>query len=193
MAEWYVISTRTGYENVVATNLKTIVENQGLQHWIQDVRIPTETVEEIKNGQRKEVERMILPSYVLVKMEMNDESWYVVRNVRGCTGFVGPNRRPTPLTEKEIISLGLEEILAEEAAAVDLAIAMMDAGAAAARKIVVNYAVGDTVRLISGPMENFSGTVKRIDLEKNEVQVSIFWMGQETPVELELDQVERVE
>ena len=122
---------------------------------------------EIKDNQRKEVERKIFPGYVLVKMVMSDENWFVVRNVRGCTGFVGPNGKPVPLTEKEIASLGVEK-----------------------KEIIVNYAVGDTVSIIDGPLENFSGTVDEIDQEKNMVRVTISMFGRETSVELELDQVE---
>ena len=166
-AKWYVIATMSGYENKVATNLEKIVENNNLQHWIHEIRIPTETVIEIKNDQRKEVERKLFPSYVLVKMVMNEESWFIVRNVRGCTGFVGPNGKPVPLTEKEIASLGVEK-----------------------KEIIVNYAVGDTVSIIDGPLENFSGTVDEIDQEKNMVRVTISMFGRETSVELELDQVE---
>ena len=118
-AKWYVIATMSGYENKVATNLEKIVENRHLQDWIHEVRIPTETVVEIKDNQRKEVERKIFPGYVLVKMVMSDDSWFVVRNVRGCTGFVGPNGKPVPLTEQEIAALKkqlaeLEKELAEE-------------------------------------------------------------------------------
>jgi len=108
-AKWYVIATMSGYENKVATNLEKIVENRHLQDWIHEIRIPTETVVEVKDNQRKEVERKLFPSYVLVKMVMTDESWFVVRNVRGCTGFVGPNGKAIPLTEKEIAALGVEK------------------------------------------------------------------------------------
>ena len=170
LAKWYVVHTFSGYENKVATDLMTIVENRGLKDQIQDVKIPTETVEEIKNGQRVEVERKIFPGYVLVKMLMSDANWFVVRNVRGCTGFVGPNGTPVPLTEREIASLGVEK-----------------------KEIVVNYAVGDTVSIIDGPLENFSGTVDEIDREKNMVRVTISMFGRETSVELELDQVEPME
>ena len=170
LAKWYVVHTFSGYENKVATDLMTIVENRGLQDQIQDVKIPTETVEEIKNGQRVEVERKIFPGYVLVKMLMSDANWFVVRNVRGCTGFVGPNGVPVPLTEREIASLGVEK-----------------------KEIIVNYAVGDTVSIIDGPLENFSGTVDEIDREKNMVRVTISMFGRETSVELELDQVEPME
>ena len=166
-AKWYVVHTFSGYENKVATNLETIVANRGLQDQICEVRIPTETVVEIKDNQRKEVERKVFPGYVLVKMIMSDENWFVVRNVRGCTGFVGPNGKPVPLTEKEIAALGVEK-----------------------KEIVVNYAVGDTVSITDGPLENFSGVVDEIDQEKNMVRVTISMFGRETSVELELDQVE---
>ena len=166
-AKWYVVHTFSGYENKVATDLATIVENRHLQDQICEISVPTETVVEIKDNQRKEVERKIFPGYVLVKMVMSDENWFVVRNVRGCTGFVGPNGKPVPLTEKEIASLGVEK-----------------------KEIIVNYAVGDTVSIIDGPLENFSGMVDEIDQEKNMVRVTISMFGRETSVELELDQVE---
>lgn len=166
-AKWYVVHTFSGYENKVATNLETIVTNRGLQDQICEVRVPTETVVEIKDNQRKEVERKIFPGYVLVKMIMNDENWFTVRNIRGCTGFVGPNGKPVPLTEKEIAALGVEK-----------------------KEIIVNYAVGDTVSIIDGPLENFSGKVEEIDQENNMVRVTISMFGRETSVELELDQVE---
>ena len=166
-AKWYVVHTFSGYENKVATDLATIVENRHLQDQICEINIPTETVVEIKDNQRKEVERKIFPGYVLVKMIMSDENWFVVRNVRGCTGFVGPNGKPVPLTEREIAALGVEK-----------------------KEIVVDYAVGDTVSITDGPLENFSGTVDEIDQEKNMVRVTISMFGRETSVELELDQVE---
>ncbi|MBQ9859482.1 MAG: transcription termination/antitermination protein NusG [Clostridia bacterium] len=169
-AKWYVVHTFSGYENKVATNLETIVENRHLQDWIHEVRVPTETVVEIKDNQRKEVERKIFPGYVLVKMVMSDDSWFVVRNVRGCTGFVGPNGKPVPLTEAEIAALGVEK-----------------------KEIVVDYAVGDTVNIVDGPLENFSGIVEEIDREKNMVRVTISMFGRETSVELELDQAERMD
>ena len=172
-ARWYVVQTMSGYENKVATNLATIVENRRLQDWIHEVRVPTETVVEIKDNKRKEVERKLFPGYVLVKMVMTDDSWFVVRNVRGCTGFVGPNGadgKPIPLTEKEVANLGVEK-----------------------KEIIVDYAVGDTVTITDGPLENFSGTVDEIDQEKNMVRVTISMFGRETSVELELDQVERLD
>ena len=169
-AKWYVVHTYSGYENKVATNLETIVENRKLQDWIKEIRVPTETVVEIKDNKKREVERKIFPGYVLVKMVMTDESWYVVRNTRGCTGFVGPNGKPIPLTEEEVAALGVEK-----------------------REIEVNYKVGDTVHIIDGPLENFSGVVDEVDLEKNTGRVTISMFGRETPVELELDQAELME
>ena len=169
-AKWYVVHTYSGYENKVATNLEKIVENRKLQDWIHEIRVPTETVVEVKDNKKREVERKIFPGYVLVKMVMTDDSWYVVRNTRGCTGFVGPNGKPIPLTEEEVAALGVEK-----------------------REIEVNYAVGDTVRIIDGPLENFTGIVDELDRETNNVRVTISLFGRETPVELELDQAELME
>ena len=166
-AKWYVVHTYSGYENKGATNLEKIVENRKLHDWIHEIRVPTETVTEIKDNKKREVERKIFPGYVLVKMVMTDDSWYVVRNTRGCTGFVGPNGKPIPLTEEEVNALGVEK-----------------------REIEVNYAAGDTVRIVDGPLENFTGVVDELDLEKNKVRVTISMFGRETPVELELDQAE---
>ncbi len=169
-AKWYVVHTFSGYENKVATNLETIVENRHLQDWIHEIRIPTETVVEVTDNKRKEVERKLFPGYVLVKMVMTDDSWFVVRNTRGCTGFVGPNGKPTPLTEEEVLALGVEK-----------------------REIQIDYAVGDMVQIIDGPLENFSGKVEEIDMEKNRVRVTVSMFGRETPVELELDQAQRLD
>ncbi len=166
-AKWYVVHTYSGYENKVASNLATTVENRHLQDWIKDICIPTETVVEVKDNQKKEVERKLMPGYVLVKMVMTDDSWFVVRNIRGCTGFVGPNGKPVPLTEEEIAALGVEK-----------------------HEIEIRYAVGDTVRIVEGPLEGFSGSVDEIDREKNKVRVTISMFGRETPVELELEQAE---
>lgn len=169
-ARWYVAHTFSGYENKVATNLEKIVENRNLHDWIHEVRVPTETVTEVKDGKKREVERKIYPSYVFVKMVMTDDSWFVVRNTRGCTGFVGPGGKPLPLSEEEVLAMGIEK-----------------------REIEINYEVGDTVTIIDGPLENFSGIVDEIDKEKNKVRVTISMFGRETPVELELDQVARMD
>ena len=167
--KWYVVHTYSGYENKVATNIETVVENRKLQDLIYEVRVPTETVTEIKDDKKREVERKIFPGYVLVKMIMTDESWYVVRNTRGCTGFVGPSSKPIPLTDEEVAALGMEK-----------------------RQVEVKYNVGDTVRIIDGSLENFIGTVDEIDIERNRVKVIVSMFGRETPVELELDQAQLI-
>ena len=167
---WYVVHTYSGYENKVAANLETTVENRQLHDLIQEIRVPTETVTEVKDGKQREVERKIFPGYVLVKMVMTDESWYIVRNIRGCTGFVGPSSKPIPLTDAEVARLGVES-----------------------REVEVSYAIGDSVQIIDGPMEGFVGTVEKLDAEKNSVRVMVSMFGRETPVELELNQVETVE
>lgn len=169
-AKWYVAHTFSGYENKVASNIQTVVENRNLHDLIQEVSVPTETVVEIKeDGSKKEVERKIFPGYVLVKMVMNDDTWYVVRNIRGCTGFVGPESKPVPLTEEEVRKLGIEKITVE-----------------------VAYAAGDLVNVIDGPLEGFSGTVDSVDVTKNSVLVTISMFGRETAVEFELDQLEKI-
>ena len=165
-AKWYVVHTYSGYENKVATDLATMVESRGMQDLIQDIRIPTETVTEIKEDKKKEVERKIFPGYVLIKMIVTDDSWYVVRNIRGCTGFVGPASKPVPLTDDEVAALGVEKHSGE-----------------------VGYSEGDTVKIISGPLEGYTGTVRMVDTANNSVCVVLSMFGRETPVELELDQI----
>ena len=170
-AKWYVIHTYSGYENKVASTLQTTVENRGLQDMIPDVKIPTEIVTEIKDdGSSKEVERKLFPGYVFVKMVYTDETWYVVRNIRGCTGFVGASSKPIPLTESEVYKMGVES-----------------------RVVEVSYEVGDQVRIIDGPLEDFVGVVDELDTDKNYVKVTISMFGRETPVELELNQAEKLE
>ena len=169
-AKWYVVHTYSGYENKVASNLEKTVENRQLQELIQEIRVPTETVVEITEaGKRKEVERKIFPGYVIVKMIMTDESWYAVRNIRGCTGFVGPSSKPVPLTEEEVERLGIEQ-----------------------RTVEVSYQVGDSVNIVDGPLEGFIGVVEEMDVSKNRVRVVVSMFGRDTPVELELDQAEPV-
>lgn len=166
-AKWYVIHTYSGYENKVADNIKKVVENRKLQHLIQDVMIPTETVTEVKDNKTREVERKIYPCYVFVKMVMNDESWYVVRNTRGVTSFVGPGSKPVPLTDKEVEMMGVEK-----------------------KTVVVDYQVGDHVTITDGPFADFVGTIEAINAEENSVRVVISMFGRETPIDLELNQVE---
>jgi len=165
-AKWYVVHTYSGYENKVAATIEKAVENRKLHDLICQVLVPVEEVEEIIEDKRKIVERKVFPGYVLVKMVMTDQSWHVVRNTRGVTGFVGPGSKPIPLTDREVEALGVEK-----------------------REIIVGYAVGDSVKITEGPLENFIGIVEEIELDKNNVRVMVSMFGRETPVELELDQV----
>ena len=165
-ARWYVVHTYSGYVNKVANDLATMVESRGMQDLIQDIKIPMETVTEIKDDVKREVERKIFPGYVLIKMIVTDDSWYVVRNIRGCTGFVGPASKPVPLTDAEVEALGVEK-----------------------HSVEVGYSEGDTVKIINGPLEGYSGVIKSIDLANNSVCVVLSMFGRETPVELELDQI----
>ncbi len=169
-AKWYVVHTYSGYENKVKTDLEKIVENRGMQDLIFDVKIPTELVTEINGDTKREVERKVFPGYVLIKMIVTDDSWYVVRNIHGCTGFVGPGSDPVPLTEKEVLALGVEK-----------------------RTVEVDFSVGSEVRIIDGPLEGFAGVVNEMSIEDNSVRVTISMFGRETPVDLELNQVELVE
>ena len=169
-ARWYVVHTYSGYENKVASDLATVVENRGMQDLIHDIKIPTETVTEIKEDKKREIERKIFPGYVLIKMIVTDDSWYVVRNIRGCTGFVGPGSKPVPLTKEEVGALGVEK-----------------------HSVEVGYKEGDNVKIISGPLEGYTGVVKTVDTENNNVCVVLSMFGRETPVELELDQIATVE
>ena len=169
-ARWYVIHTYSGYENKVASNLEKTVENRNLHDLIYEIKVPTETVTEIKDNKSKEVERKIFPGYVLVKMVLTDESWYVVRNIRGCTGFVGPSSKPVPLTDEEVSRLGVET-----------------------KQVELTYNVGDSVHITDGPLEDFIGIVDEIDVEKNKVRVTVSMFGRDTPVELELNQLELYE
>jgi len=165
-AKWYVVHTYSGYENKVANDLATMVESRGMQDLIQDIKIPTETVTEIKDDKTREVERKIFPGYVLVKMIVTNDSWYVVRNIRGCTGFVGPASKPVPLTDEEVAALGVEK-----------------------HSVEVAYHIGDNVKIISGPLEGYNGKVSSVDTANNNVCVVLSMFGRETPVELELDQI----
>lgn len=166
-AKWYVVHTYSGYENTVAATIQKSVDNLKLHDLIQQVSVPMETVTEIADSKTKTVERKIFPGYVLIKMVMTDESWHLVRNIRGVTGFVGSGTKAVPLTDEEIESLGVEKF-----------------------EIVVDYGVGDSVKIIDGPLESFVGVVEELFLDKNKVRVVVSMFGRETPIELELDQVE---
>lgn len=167
-AKWYVIHTYSGYENAVKTSIEKFVNGRNMQDLILRMEIPMETVTEVTDsGAMKEVERKVFPGYVLIKMVMTDEAWHLVRNVRGVTGFVGSANKPIPLSEEEVLAMGMEK-----------------------HEIVVRYNVGDHVRIVDGPLASFTGVVEEIEPEKNRVSVIVSMFGRETPVELELDQVE---
>lgn len=168
-ANWYVVHTYSGYENKVKANLEKIVENRGLQEFILDIVVPMEEQIEIKDGKKKATLKKVFPGYVLVKMIMTDESWYVVRNIRGVTGFVGPGSKPTSLTEDEVRVMGVEEF-----------------------EPIVDFIVGDNVIVTSGPLEHFVGVVEEINMEKKKVRVAVSMFGRETPVELEFLQIQRL-
>lgn len=169
-ARWYVVHTYSGYENKVKANLEKAVENRGLEDMILEATVPMEEVIEIKNGKKKATLRKKFPGYVLVKMIMTDDSWYVVRNTRGVTGFVGPGSKPVPLTDAEVKSMGVEEALP-----------------------TIDLVIGESIKVIDGPFENFIGVVEDINLEKHKVKVLISMFGRETPVELDFVQIQKMD
>jgi transcriptional antiterminator NusG len=169
-AKWYVIHTYSGYENAVKAAIEKSINNLNLHDMVQRMEIPMETVTEVsEEGVVKEVERKVFPGYVLIKMVLTDDTWHLIRNIRGVTGFVGSANKAIPLTDDEVAALGVEK-----------------------HEIVVMYHVGDTVRITDGPLSTFKGVVEEIVPEKNKVSVLVSMFGRETPVELELDQVEVV-
>ena len=168
-AKWYVVHTYSAYENTVKATIEKTVQSRQLQDQILAISIPMETVTEITDsGVSKTYDRKLYPGYVFVKMVYSDDTWHVIRNIRGVSGFVGASsNEPIPLTEDEVYDMGVEK-----------------------REIVVNYAVGDTVRILDGPLSSFTGTVDSIELDQNAVNVIVSMFGRETTVEFELDQVE---
>ena len=169
-AKWYVVHTYSGYENKVASSLEAVIENRNLRDMIQDVKIPVETVVEIKDGKRKETENKLYPSYVFVKMVLTDETWYIVRNTRGVTGFVGASsQKPSPLSQKEVDAMGVES-----------------------KKQTIDFAVGDNVEIADGPLAGFIGEVVEIDAEAMKVKVNVSMFGRETLSELDLLQVKPI-
>lgn len=168
-AKWYVVHTYSGYENKVKGNIEKVVENRNLQELIPEVRIPMEKVTEVKDNKPSEVEKKLFPSYVLVKMVLTDDSWYIVRNTRGVTGFVGPASKPVPLTEKEVAALGV------------------DTGRSSG--IEVDFKEGDSVTVTSGSFEGFTGVVEKFDMEAQTADVKVSMFGRETSVTLPLTQI----
>ena len=167
--KWYVAHTYSGYENTVAVSIEQAVENRNMHDLIAEVSIPQETVTEITDNGPKTVERKVFPGYVLVKMIMTDETWHLVRNIRGVTGFVGAANKAIPLTDEEIAALGVEK-----------------------REVIVGYAVGDSVKITEGAMASHIGTVEELDIDRGKVRVVVSMFGRDTPAELDLDKVEPI-
>lgn len=168
-ARWYVVHTYSGYENKVKANLEKTIENRNLYDWIDDVQVPMEEQIEIKDGKKKVTLKKIFPGYVLVHMVMTDDSWYVVRNTRGVTGFVGPGSKPVPLTDEEVKAMGIAE-----------------------KPVSVDVVVGENIIVKSGPLENFPAIIQEINTEKRKIKALVNMFGRETPVELEFNQIEKI-
>lgn len=168
-AKWYVVHTYSGYENKVKANIEKIIENRGMQDQILEVSVPVQDVVEMKNGQKKTVQRKVFPGYVLLKMIMNDETWYVVRNTRGVTSFVGPGSKPVPLTEAEAKAMGIEQYIQ-----------------------TFDFEVGDAIKVSNGPFAESVGLIKEINAAKKSVVVMLSIFGRETPVELDYTQLEKL-
>ena len=168
-AKWYVAHTYSGYENKVKADIEKTIENRNMQDVIQEISVPMEEVVEIKDDKKKTVMRKVFPGYVIIKMIMTDESWYIVRNCRGVTGFVGPGSKPVPLTEEEIAAIGLEK-----------------------KTVTVGFDVGDNIRVKYGPLEGFVGVITAIVMDKQKIKAKISMFGRDTDVELEFNQVEEL-
>ena len=166
---WYVVHTYSGYENKVKTDLEKTIKNRELENFFFDIIVPMEEQIEIKEGKRKTNLKKVFPGYVLIKMIVTEESWYIVRNTRGVTGFVGSGTDPIPLTNEEIRNMGFEAVV-----------------------INVDYDINDSVKVVNGPLSGFIGTVEEINKDKNKVKVLVSMFGRETPVELEFAQVEKI-
>lgn len=168
-ANWFVVHTYSGYENKVKANIEKTIENRNLQDEILEVRVPMQDVVEVKNGSKKTVQKKMFPGYVLVNMVMNDETWYVVRNTRGVTGFVGPGSKPVPLTEAEMKPLGIR---------VD--------------NISIDFSEGDTIVVVAGAWKDTVGVAQRLDLNKQTVTINVEMFGRETPVEISFAEVRKL-
>ena len=171
-AHWYVVHTYSGYENKVKANIEKTIENRNLQDQILQVSVPMQDEVEIRNGQKKQISKKMFPGYVLINMVIKDDTWYVVRNIRGVTGFVGPGSKPVPLSESEMIPLGIQ---VEE------------------KKIVVDFDLGDTIIVTRGVWENTVAEIKRIDEHKEMVTINVDMFGRETPVEISFADVKKMD
>ncbi len=168
--KWYVVHTYSGHENKVKMNIEKLVENRGMQNLVLDVIVPTEDIVEVKNGQRKIKTKKMFPGYVLVKMIVTNESWYLVRNTQGVTGFIGHGSNPIPLTLEEVRRMGIEKIY-----------------------IDLDIKIGDTVKVINGPFENFMGVVEEVNMEKQTLRARFSMFVRDTPVELDFAQVDKLD
>lgn len=168
-ANWYVAHTYSGYENKVKANIEKTIENRHLEDQILEVRVPMQDVVEVKNGTKKQVSKKLFPGYVLINMIMNDDTWYVVRNTRGVTGFVGPGSKPVPLTEEEMIPLGIQS-----------------------ETIEIDYAEGDSVVVTGGAWKDTTGIIQSINRQKQVVTINVELFGRETPVEISFAEVKKL-
>ncbi len=168
-ARWYVVHTYSGYENKVKANIEKTIENRHLEDQILEVRVPLQDVVEMKNGKRQTVQKKMFPGYVLLNMIMNDDTWYVVRNTRGVTGFVGPGSKPVPLTEVEMLNLGVQ-----------------------AENIEIDFEVGDMVNVIAGVWKDTTGVVRAINQNKQSVTINVEMFGRETPVEIGFAEIRKI-
>lgn len=171
IARWYVVHTYSGYENKVKADIEKTIMNRNLQHLITDLQVPVEDVVEEKDGKKKVIQRKVFPGYVFIKMVMNDDSWYVVRNTRGVTGFVGPASKPVPLTDDEIISMGIKEEIV----------------------IDIDLEVGETIRIIAGPFDGFAAIVQEIVYDKQKVKALVDMFGRETKIEIDFNQLTKLD
>jgi transcriptional antiterminator NusG len=185
--DWYVVHSYAGYENKVKTNLEARIQSLDVEDYIYQIEVPTEEVTEIKNGKRTQVNRKVLPGYLLVRMELNDESWGAVRNTPGVTGFVGATSRPSPLSLDEVVKILAPAVTPQVSRAADTT-----AAAAAAPTAVVDFEVGESVTVMDGPFATLPATINEINAEQQKLQVLVSIFGRETPVELSFTQVAKI-
>lgn len=187
--DWYVVHSYAGYENKVKTNLETRVQTLDVEDFIFQVEVPTEEVTEIKNGQRKQVQRKVLPGYILVRMDLNDQSWGAVRNTPGVTGFVGATSKPSPLTHDEVIKFLLPRVEPKKDEAGGKAAAASGAGKSS---VEVDFEVGESVTVMDGPFATLPATINEVNVDAQKLKVLVSIFGRETPVELAFSQVSKI-
>ena len=191
--DWYVVHSYAGYENKVKTNLETRIQTLDVEDYIFQVEVPTEEVTEIKNGQRKQVQRKVLPGYILVRMELNDQSWGAVRNTPGVTGFVGATSRPSPLSHDDVIKFLLPKVEPKQPAAAGAgAKGDVAAGAAGKAAVEVDFEVGESVTVMDGPFATLPATINEVNIDAQKLKVLVSIFGRETPVELAFSQVSKI-